>query len=158
VWGIVLGLVARRAVAERRTFIVIAGLVVSHWVLDVIAHRPDVPLYPNGPKLGLGLWNSLPGTLAPQTVVYGYYDAAAKPALRVASGDIIDVDTLLTSVPDRLERAGVPPDQIETSLRRIVAEVTDRGPTSIAGDVAITQLVDGKVGVHVKMPKRIFTR
>ncbi len=29
--------------------------------------------------------------------------------------------------------------------------------TSIAGNVAVTQLVDGKVGVHVKMPKSIFT-
>lgn len=36
---------------------------VSHWVLDWITHRPDMPLYPGGPKLGLGLWNSIPGTL-----------------------------------------------------------------------------------------------
>jgi hypothetical protein len=38
--------------------------VVSHWVLDWITHRPDMPLYPGaGPRLGLGLWNSIPGTL-----------------------------------------------------------------------------------------------
>jgi LexA-binding, inner membrane-associated putative hydrolase len=38
--------------------------VVSHWVLDWITHRPDMPLYPaGGPKLGLGLWNSVPGTM-----------------------------------------------------------------------------------------------
>ena len=64
----------------------------------------------------------------PQTVAYGYYDAAAKPVLRIASGDIIDVDTLLTNTPDPLERAGVAPDRIQPSLRRIVAEVKDRGP------------------------------
>jgi acetamidase/formamidase len=66
----------------------------------------------------------------PETVAYGYYDAAAKPVLRIASGDIIDVDTLLTSLPDRLERAGVPPGQVQPSLRRIVAAVTgpNRGP------------------------------
>jgi acetamidase/formamidase len=64
----------------------------------------------------------------PATVAYGHYDAATKPVLRIASGDIIDVDTLLTNVPDRLERAGVPPAQIQDSLRRIVAEVKDRGP------------------------------
>ena len=66
----------------------------------------------------------------PETVVYGYYDAAAKPVLTIASGDIIDVDTLLTNVPDRLERAGVPPNQVQASLRKIVAEVTgpNRGP------------------------------
>jgi hypothetical protein len=35
----------------------LAVLVVSHWVLDVATHRPDMPLYPGGPKFGLGLWN-----------------------------------------------------------------------------------------------------
>jgi len=38
--------------------------VVSHWVLDMISHRPDLPLYPGSEKLlGLGLWNSLTATL-----------------------------------------------------------------------------------------------
>jgi len=37
--------------------------VVSHWVLDWITHRADMPLYLNGPKYGLGLWNSIVGTL-----------------------------------------------------------------------------------------------
>lgn len=38
--------------------------VISHWVLDWITHRPDMPLYPGGgPKLGLGLWNSVAGTM-----------------------------------------------------------------------------------------------
>lgn len=37
--------------------------VASHWVLDWIAHRPDMPLYPGSPKYGLGLWNSIAGTI-----------------------------------------------------------------------------------------------
>jgi len=38
--------------------------VVSHWVLDWVTHRPDMPLYPGGgPRLGVGLWNSIAGTL-----------------------------------------------------------------------------------------------
>jgi hypothetical protein len=37
--------------------------VVSHWILDWITHRPDMPLYPGGPRYGLGLWNSIPGTM-----------------------------------------------------------------------------------------------
>jgi hypothetical protein len=41
----------------------LAVLVLSHWLLDVVAHRPDMPTWPGGPKLGLGLWNSLPATL-----------------------------------------------------------------------------------------------
>src|SRR6516162_1995334 len=66
----------------------------------------------------------------PATVAYGYYWSEAKPALRIASGDIIDVDTLLTSSPMALTRAGVPADKIEESLKNIVAEVTGdkRGP------------------------------
>jgi acetamidase/formamidase len=66
----------------------------------------------------------------PSTVAYGYYWAEAKPALRIASGDIIDVDTLLTNSPTGLQRAGVPDDKIQSSLKSIVTEVTGdrRGP------------------------------
>src|SRR5262245_64522884 len=64
----------------------------------------------------------------PATVAYGYYWSEAKPVLRIASGDIIDVDTLLTSTPDRLEKAGVPAAEIQASLRTIVEQVKDRGP------------------------------
>jgi len=66
----------------------------------------------------------------PATIAYGYYWSEAKPVLRIASGDIVDVDTLLTNSPMGLERAGVPPAQIQQSLKAIVAEVTGdrRGP------------------------------
>src|SRR6516162_7320610 len=66
----------------------------------------------------------------PSTIAYGYYWSEAKPALRIASGDIIDVDTLLTNSPMGLTRAGVPADKIQESLKTIVAQVTGdkRGP------------------------------
>src|SRR6185295_5919708 len=66
----------------------------------------------------------------PATVAYGYYWSDAKPALRIASGDIVDVDTLLTNNPAGLQRAGVPPEKIQESLKAIVTEVTGdrRGP------------------------------
>src|SRR4051795_13624569 len=66
----------------------------------------------------------------PSTIAYGYYWSEAKPALRIASGDIIDVDTLLTNSPMGLERAGVPDAKIQESLKAIVNEVTGdrRGP------------------------------
>ncbi len=66
----------------------------------------------------------------PATVVYGYYWSQATPVLRVASGDIIDVDTLLTNTPVGLEKAGVSEARIQPSLKAIVAEVTGdrRGP------------------------------
>ncbi len=66
----------------------------------------------------------------PDTISYGYYWSEAKPVLRIASGDIVDVDTLITNRPTSLLQAGVPADKIQTSLRTIVAEVTGdrRGP------------------------------
>jgi len=64
----------------------------------------------------------------PKTVAWGYYDAAAPPVLTINSGDTVQFDTLLTSSPKRLEGAGVPPDQVEQSLRDIYKEVTNKGP------------------------------
>jgi hypothetical protein len=47
-----------------RDALVVGAAVVSHWFLDALVHRPDLPLYPgDSPMLGLGLWNSVPGTL-----------------------------------------------------------------------------------------------
>jgi hypothetical protein len=53
-----------------RTYTVLVLLVVSHWFLDWITHRPDMPLYPGGPKFGLGLWNSVAATVAIETAMY----------------------------------------------------------------------------------------
>ena len=66
----------------------------------------------------------------PSTVVYGYYWSEAKPALRIDSGDIIDVDTLLTNTPAGLAKGGVPDQKIQASLKAIVDEVTGdrKGP------------------------------
>ena len=69
-------------------------------------------------------------TVTPATVAYGYYWAEAPPVLKIASGDIIDVDTLLTNTPAGLAKAGVPDDKIQGSLKAVVSEVTGerKGP------------------------------
>ena len=65
VWGALLGFGYRALTRDGRGAWIVAALVVSHWVLDVIVHRPDMPLVPwGGPRLGLGLWNSKAATLA----------------------------------------------------------------------------------------------
>jgi len=64
----------------------------------------------------------------PKTIVFGYYSAKAEPALRIKSGDTVEIGTEITSDPDELEKAGVPPSEVETSLRDIFREVKDRGP------------------------------
>jgi acetamidase/formamidase len=68
----------------------------------------------------------LPAT--PATVAWGYYSSEAKPVLRVASGDTVDVETLITNSPQGLERAGLPPAEVQQSLRDIYDEVKDKGP------------------------------
>ena len=64
----------------------------------------------------------------PHTVAWGYYWSQAKPVLRVRSGDEVEVGTLITSTPKRLEGAGVAPGDVQQSLRDIVDSVTDHGP------------------------------
>lgn len=54
--GLVYQLLARPSL--RQASVVIALAVFSHWVLDFIVHRPDLPLYDNSDKVGLGLWNA----------------------------------------------------------------------------------------------------
>lgn len=70
VWGLVLGAAYRGIFGGRRTFAVLAALVVSHWVLDWLTHAPDMPIYPGGPKYGLVLWNSIGGTMAVELLLY----------------------------------------------------------------------------------------
>jgi len=64
----------------------------------------------------------------PQTVEWGHYDPAAKPALTVKSGDTVTIHTLITNSPQGLEKAGVPEAQVEESLKAIFDHVTDKGP------------------------------
>ena len=61
--------------------LLLAAGVLSHWMLDVVSHRPDVPVFPRGPYIGLGLWNSIPGTLAVELTMF-----AAGLAIYVRSG------------------------------------------------------------------------
>lgn len=88
-WGLLLGLAIY---AFRRTArdAAVAGLaVVSHWVLDWITHAPDMPLWPGGPKVGLGLWNSVAGTVLVEGAVFalgvGLYLSATRARDRVGS-------------------------------------------------------------------------
>jgi len=58
-WGILFGILYFAFTKNRGAALLLGMLVVSHWLLDLIVHIPDLPLYPgNSPKLGLGLWNS----------------------------------------------------------------------------------------------------
>jgi membrane-bound metal-dependent hydrolase YbcI (DUF457 family) len=86
-WGLLFGILYRMRAGDARGALLVALLVVSHWVLDFVVHRPDLPLYPGGPKLGLGLWNSVRGTISVEAVMFvagiGMYLAATRARDRV---------------------------------------------------------------------------
>ncbi len=70
-WGGVLA--AGHFLARRRlgAALCLFALVVSHWALDFVSHRPDMPITPWSPRVaGLGLWNSLPATLLVEALLY----------------------------------------------------------------------------------------
>jgi hypothetical protein len=87
VWGVALAVLSRPFARGRRVFVMLSALVVSHWVLDFITHRPDMPLYPGGPKFGLGLWNSIPATVAIEVPMFAaglwIYTSVTHPRDRV---------------------------------------------------------------------------
>lgn len=62
-WSILAAFLYRVVRKDWRGAIVVGAGVLSHWVLDYVTHRPDLPLWPGGTKVGLGLWNSVPGTV-----------------------------------------------------------------------------------------------
>jgi membrane-bound metal-dependent hydrolase YbcI (DUF457 family) len=70
VWAVVLALLYRAWRSDAAGAWAIAIGVLSHWVLDWVTHRPDMPLYPGGPRFGLGLWNSIAGTLVIELAVF----------------------------------------------------------------------------------------
>jgi len=71
VWAVAFALLYRRRSNDTQAAIVVGALVMSHWLLDLLTHRPDLPLAPGGGvRVGLGLWNSVPGTLAVEGTLF----------------------------------------------------------------------------------------
>ena len=95
--------------------------------------------------------------VTPETVIVGYYDPHSKPALQIASGDTVVVDTLGVAGPQALEAAGIPPEQIQPELRAVVKAKPEgrghflTGPIYVEGaepgDVLEVQILDVKMAV-----------
>jgi len=88
-WGALFAGVHYALRREPRAALAIFLLVPSHWVLDLLVHGPDLPLWPGGPKVGLGGWSSVPLTIALELLVFvpcvAIYLRATKPKDRVGS-------------------------------------------------------------------------
>lgn len=69
-WGVLLAWIYRLVFGDGRIFYVLIALVVSHWVLDFVTHRPDMPLYPGSAEFGLSLWNSIPATVGVEVTLF----------------------------------------------------------------------------------------
>jgi hypothetical protein len=71
IWSVAFGLVYYLVRRRVNGAMIIGSVVFSHWILDFITHRPDLPLaFGAGPYFGLGLWNSLVGTLVVELGIY----------------------------------------------------------------------------------------
>lgn len=70
VWAVLVGVGWWLATRDRRGALVLAVLVIGHWLCDYVAHEPDMPLYPGGARYGLGLWRSLPATLVVELAMF----------------------------------------------------------------------------------------
>jgi hypothetical protein len=70
-WAVLVALVYQVLKRYRRGAFVLGVLVISHWLLDAVVHRPDLPLYPGSTRLvGLGIWSSLTATLAVELLIF----------------------------------------------------------------------------------------
>ena len=90
VWGALFAIGCSPRMASVGRTILVGALVVSHWVLDVVMHRPDLPLWPGpSPLLGLGLWNSIPASLLVEGALFAaaiaIYLRASKPKDRTGT-------------------------------------------------------------------------
>ena len=72
IWGLLFGILYFFWRRDVRIASLVGALLPTHWLLDYLSHRPDMPLYPQGPRLGLVMWNSIPLTLI---IEYGLFMA-----------------------------------------------------------------------------------
>ena len=116
IWGAVIGAAYRGIFGGRRTFVALALLVISHWVLDWITHAPDMPLYPGGPKLGLGLWNSVPGTMVVELLMLAVglflYMRCTEAVDRVGRWALVSLGAVLTLIYMADSLNGAPPPSV----------------------------------------------
>ena len=71
IWGALFGIIYFMMKRNSRGAIILGLCVVSHWILDLLVHRPDLPLYPgNSPLVGFGLWNHMPAEIIVEGLIF----------------------------------------------------------------------------------------
>ena len=116
VWALLVGAAYQAATRYRRGAAVLALGVVSHWILDAISHRPDMPLLPWGSRrVGLGLWNSIPATLAVELAMFlaalALYQRGTQPVDAVGKWGYVSFVSVLAALY-AADLAGPPPPSV----------------------------------------------
>jgi hypothetical protein len=146
-WGLLVGGIYRGIAGGRGSFVALAILVVSHWVLDWMTHRPDMPVYPGGPKFGLGLWNSVPATVLIETLLYAaglfIYVRATRPKSGAGRWGFMSLAVVLFLIYLANLFSGAPPSVTAIGIAGLLgglvflawAWFADRGrePVAVAG-------------------------
>jgi hypothetical protein len=113
-WGLALGYgYAALRRAPPRTALLLAALVASHWMLDFVTHRPDLPIYPGSRTVGLGLWNSVGATLTIECAMFGIgiaiYAQTTRPRDAIGRRAFVGLAALLISAYAGNIVGGAPP-------------------------------------------------
>ncbi|HWC17934.1 MAG TPA: hypothetical protein VG498_13020 [Terriglobales bacterium] len=127
VWATAFALIYYTATKYWRGTLAIWIGVVSHWVLDWITHRRDMPIYPSGPKAGLGLWNSIAGTVVVEVAIFLFgvwiYARATRPRDRIGRYGFVAYGLLLILLYMANIFSGAPPGILAIALSAIALGV-----------------------------------
>ncbi|HEU4697904.1 MAG TPA: hypothetical protein VFS40_01880 [Gemmatimonadales bacterium] len=115
-WGVAGGLLTWALTRDRRAALVVGLVVVSHWVLDFVTHRPDLPLVPGGAaRVGLGLWYSPVATIVVELAMWvagvALYVRATRARDRIGAAGFWALVTFLTVIYV-LSFTGAPPPSV----------------------------------------------
>ena len=125
VWALVFAGIYFAARRDSRGAWVIFAAVLSHWVLDVISHRPDMPLAPGiDTRFGLGLWNSRAATFIVEGALWlsaiVVYVRATRPRDRAGAYGFWPAIVILTALWLVSLRGDPPPSLIVLAFFNVI--------------------------------------
>jgi hypothetical protein len=137
-WSAAAFVLAQAVWRSRAVSLAIAATVLSHWVLDLLVHRPDLPLWPGSRKLGLAIWDYPAAALA---LELGLLSGAAwllssrvawRRGLAILVVALAVFQLLVTLVPPILPPAGVAVTGLALFVTVAIAAARIERPASAA--------------------------
>ena len=117
IWAVLFGFVYYLLKKNSRVAIILGLLVLSHWLLDLFVHIPDLPIFPGaGLKVGFGLWNSLAATIILEGLIFGlgvyFYYKVTKSKNKTGTYSLIGLVVFLILIY-AVNLFSPPPDSVE---------------------------------------------